>query len=119
MNKMEISKGLYRQNVYNVNTLDGHYHHYTCYFDDSKNIFMVFNAGNNYNFTAFAANTDLNPLVLPDNVMNTIKKILESWTYDHINAVDLYNPDSMWNTSCKGIFEITERDNFVMQNIIH
>jgi hypothetical protein len=117
MNKMEIVKGLYRQNVYNVNTLDGHYHHYTCYFDDSKNILMVFKAGENHNLTSFIENTDLTPLQLPENVMNVIREVLNSYTYAHIEPVDLYNPDSMWNNSCKGIFEITERDSFVIESI--
>jgi hypothetical protein len=117
MNKMEISKDLYRQNVYNINTGDGHYHHFTCYFDNSKNVFMVFSAGVNHNMTVFEESTDLTPLQLPDSVMDTIKNVLMSWTYDHIQPVDLYNPDSMWNNSCKGIFEITERDTFVIESL--
>lgn len=116
MNKIEITKGLYRQNIYNVNVGDGHYTHLTCYFNASKSFLMVFSAGNNTNMTNFIENTDLIPLRFSENIINTIKEVLNSWTYDHIQPVNLYSPDSMWYNST--IFEITERDNFVINTLV-
>ena len=118
MNKIEVSKGLYRQNVYNVNLGDGHYNHLTCYFDDQKNIIMVFKAGNNTNMTNFIECEDLTPLVLSPEMVERVKNILLEWTYDHIQPVDLYNPESIWNSpGMGGIFEITGRDNFVISQM--
>lgn len=120
MNKIEIQKGLYRQNVYNVNLGDGHYNHVTCYFknknDNEKNIVMIFKAGENLNMTSFIEDTSIKPLTLPAEIIASIQESLTSWTYNHIESVDLYNAESIWNKpGMSGIFEITERDNFVIQ----
>ncbi len=117
MNKCEIVQGLYRQNVYNVNLGDNHYNHVTCYFDKHTNIVMMFSAGVNLNMTNFIEDTSLIPLTLSIEVTSMIKNILLSYTYSHIEAVDLYNPDSMWNRDdLKHIFGLTPRDNFVIKH---
>jgi hypothetical protein len=112
MNKMEIVKGIYRQNVYNINCGDGHYHHYTCYFDNSKNLLAVFEAGRNYNLTVFEENNELIPLNLSSETLKIIGGVLKSWVYDHIKPVELYIEEDE-------VFKITERDRFVIQNIIN
>jgi hypothetical protein len=112
MNKMEIVKGIYRQNAYNINCGDGHYHHFTCYFDDSKNLLAVFSAGRNYNLTVFEENTELIPLDLSPEVLEIITNVLKSWVYDHIKSVELYIKEDE-------VFKITERDTFVIQNIVN
>ncbi len=117
MNKIEIAKGLYRQNIYNINIGDGHYTHLTCYFNRSKDVLMVFKAGENLGMVHFEENKDLIPLQFSEEIVNTIREVLNSWTYDHIEAVGLYNPDCFYNTSCKGIFEITARDNFIINTL--
>ena len=110
MNKFEIAPGLYRQNVYNLNLGDNHYSHVMCYFDKDKNIIEVFSAGKNYGILAFEDIVDLKPLILSDEIRNRIKEVLLSWTYNHIEPVELYKDNPMW----KGIFEITTRDRFVI-----
>ena len=119
MNKIEVSKGLYRQNVYNVNLGNGHYNHLSCYFDKQKNIIAVFKAGDNTSLINFTESNDLTPLVLSAELLTIVKNILLEWTYDHIESIDLYNPDSIWNRpSMSGIFEITDRDNFVISSMV-
>lgn len=119
MNKIEIKKGIFRQNVYNVNLDNGHYNHITCYFDIHKNIIAVFKAGDNTNMTNFYPCDDLTPFNLSDKLKDRIKSILSDWTYNHIQAVDLYNPDSIWHREgMKGIFEITKRDLYVIKNYL-
>ena len=114
MNKFEIAKGLYRQNIYNVNLGDNHYSHVTCYFDEDKKILMTFKAGENYNMTWFVENEDNNPLKLSDDIVNVIREILLSWPYDHIEAIELYKHEStLWD----GIFSITKRDEFVISQL--
>jgi len=113
MNKMEIKKGLYRQNVYNINCRNGKYNHFTCYFDDDINIMMIFKAGDNLNMTSFIENTDIKPLELSPEIMQTVKGVLSSWTYSHIKPVELYKGESLW----RGIFEITDRDKFVIEKL--
>jgi hypothetical protein len=115
MNKIEIAKGLYRQNVYNVNLGNGHYNHITCYFDDNKKIIALFKAGDNLNMTVFVENTEIMPLALPTEKVEMIREILLSWTYDHISSIKLYEHNPLWD----GIFEITPRDKYVMSHLIN
>lgn len=117
MNKIEIVKGLYRQNIYNINFGNGKYNHLTCYFDKDFNIISVFKAGTNSNMTDFIASEDLTPLKITSQQAEIIKEVLSSWTYSHIKPIDLYNKESMFNTSCKGIFEVTKRDKKVIRKV--
>ena len=111
MNKIEVCKGLYRQNVYNLRLDDKkEYSHLTCYFDSQKNIIAIFNAGENTNMTSFFENTDNNILSFSKNDLEIIVSVLSEYTYDHIKPVNRYDvTDNMFQTWLK-IWPITERD---------
>lgn len=97
MNKFEVVKGLYRQNVYNVRSewSEGYYGHFTCYFNADFSFFKVAFAGNNTNMTNFYPNENPVILEISKELKEVLIRILSEWTYSHIKPIEVESSESL------------------------